>query len=81
MLTTKERITIIGESAFDEGSAAGFTANIDTHNPEDMTISVYQNNRALYKEHREQVRKDQAEFEEIAYAKQEELMVKNNQVK
>lgn len=76
MLTTKEKITITGESTFEDGSAAGFTASIDSQNPEDMTLSVYQNNKALYKTNRKQVRKDQADFEEMAYAKQEELIAK-----
>lgn len=76
MLTTKEKITITGESTFDDGSDAGFTASIDSQNPEDMTISMYQNNKAIYKANRVQVRTDQAAFEEIAYAKQEELIAK-----
>lgn len=76
MLTTKEKITITGESMIDDISAAGFTASIDSSNPENMTISVYQNNKAVYKENRTKVREDQAEFEDMAYEKQDELINK-----
>lgn len=74
MLTTKERISYMGESIIDDISVAGFTATIDASNPEDMNISVYQNNKEAYKKNRVQARADQAEFEDMAYAKQDEMI-------
>lgn len=74
MLNTKERISIIGESIIDDISVAGFTATIDSQNPENMNISVYQNNKEAYKNNRVQARADQASFEDAAYAKQDEMI-------
>lgn len=74
MLNTKERISIIGESIIDDISVAGFNATIDSNNPANMNISVYQNNKEAYKKNRVQARADQASFEDMAYAKQDEMI-------
>ncbi len=74
MLKTVQRITITGESIINDVSVAGFTAAIDSNNPSDMTISAWQNDKQAYKANRTAVRADQAEFEDLAYAKQDELI-------
>lgn len=74
MLKKEEKITIKGESIIDDKSVAGFTAAIDSNNPEDITFSSWQNDKAAYKENRTAVRADQAEFEDYAYSKQDEMI-------
>ena len=73
MLFKKTSTTIDGRSVVDDVEIAGFRASIDSDNPEDMTISVWQSNKAAYKANRAAARADQAEFEDYAYTVQEEL--------
>lgn len=74
MLKKTQNITITGESVINEISVAGFNATINSENPEDMTLSTWQNNKLACKENRAQVRADQAEFEDYAYTKQDEMI-------
>lgn len=74
MLKTKQKITITGESIINDVSVAGFSASIDSENPEDITLSQWQNDKKAYKENRAVVRSDYAEFEDFAYSKQDELI-------
>lgn len=74
MLTYKKEITLAGESKIDGVIAAGYQAKINSDNPEDMTISVWQSNKQVYKDNRVTCRIDQAEFEEAAYDLQEKLI-------
>lgn len=74
MLTIDTNITLTGKSMIDGVQAEGYQAVIKSDNPEDMTITSWQTNKALYKANRVQCRADSAEFEELAYAKQEELI-------
>lgn len=74
MLTFKKEITLAGESKIDGVIAAGYQAKINSDHPEDMTISVWQTNKELYKNNRTICRADQAAFEDTAYILQEELI-------
>lgn len=74
MLNVTQKITITGESIVDGVSIAGFSASINSNNPADMVLSMWQNNKQACKENRAIVRADQAEFEDFAYAKQDELI-------
>lgn len=74
MLNVIQKITITGESIVDGVSIAGFSASINSNNPADMVLSMWQNNKKACKENRAIVRADQAEFEDFAYAKQDELI-------
>ena len=74
MLTYKKEITLAGESKIDGVIAAGYQAKINSDNPEDMTISMWQSNKQAYKDNRVTCRIDQAEFEEAAYDLQEKLI-------
>ena len=74
MLNVIQKITITGESIIDGVNVAGFSASINSNNPSDMVLSSWQNNKQACKENRAAVRADQAEFEDFAYAKQDELI-------
>lgn len=73
MLIKKTSKTIEGRSVVDDVEIAGFRASIDSDNPDDMTISVWQSNKAAYKANRAVARADQAEFEDYAYSVQEKI--------
>lgn len=79
MLTTRRSITYTGESKIDGVAAENYQAVIDSENPEDMTISSWQTNKALYKANRSTCRADAAEFEDMVYAVQDELIAKKNE--
>ena len=74
MLEVTQKITITGESIIDGVNAAGFSASINSTNPADMVLTMWQNNKQVCKDNRAAVRADQAEFEDFAYAKQDELI-------
>ena len=74
MLEIKKNITLNGSSVFDGKQAAGFTAVIDSKDPEGMAINQWQANKSLYKEKRADVNADFAEFQDAAYALQDEMI-------
>lgn len=74
MLKMKERITITGESVIDDVAVEGYQAQIDSTNPEDMSLTSWQNNKELYKANRTTCRADEAAFEDYAYSRQDELI-------
>ena len=74
MLKTKKNITLTGSSVIDGKVAEGYSAIIDSTNPQDRNISSWQQDKALYKENRAQCRMDETEFEELAYACQDEMI-------
>lgn len=73
MLEIRKQITILGESKVDGKTAEKYSATIDDADPKTMSISRWKANEDLYKENREQCRKDYAEFEDTAYLLQEEM--------
>lgn len=74
MLTMKKSITLTGNSTIDGVIAEGYQAVIDSNNPEDMNISSWQADKAVYKANRTQCRADAAAFEDAAYELQDELI-------
>lgn len=74
MLNISEKITITGKSVIDGVEVCGYSAQIESTNPANMTLSDWQINKDLYKANRAACRADQAEFEDYAYAKQDELI-------
>ena len=74
MLKTTQKITISGMSIIDDVNVAEYSAQIDSENPENMTLSNWQNNKELYKVNRTACRANQAGFEDLAYQKQDELI-------
>lgn len=76
MLEVNREITLIGSSKIGDEIAENYRATIMSGNPEDMTFSSFQIDKALYKENRTTCREDRAAFEEKAYALQDEMIAK-----
>lgn len=74
MLTMKKSVTITGNSTIDGAIAEGYSAKIDSDNPENITFSSYQQDKAVYKANRAQCRADSAEFEDACYEIQDEMI-------
>lgn len=74
MLNMKKSITLTGESMINGVQAEGYSATINSNDPEDMTLSSWQTDKALYKANRSQCRQDAADFEDAAYALQDEMI-------
>lgn len=79
----KQNITLTGQSVItvtaedgttNEVVAETFNATINSADPENMTLSSYQNDKAVYKANRTQCRRDEAEFEDACYAIQDEMI-------
>ena len=78
MLKKTEKLSITGESIVTDAegkqvSAAGFSATIDSVNPKEISLSMWQNNQDAFNDNRSTVRADQRAFEDYAYEKQDEL--------
>ena len=74
MLNFQKEITFTGRSVIDGVEVVGFSAKIKSDDPSNITFSSWQMNKELYKENREQCRKDEAEFEDKVYETQDELI-------
>lgn len=77
-LTTKKEITLTGESRIDDVVAEVYRAVINSENPDDMTLTAVQRDKALYKANRRQCRADNEEFEEMAYDLQDEMIAQKS---
>lgn len=69
-------VTLSNNITVDGVIVKGQTASIRSDNPEDITFTEWTNDKTLYKEHRAEIRVLEAEFEDLAYAKQEEMLMK-----
>lgn len=74
MLKVERSITLTGESIIDGVQAEGYSAKISSENPDGITFSNWQANKTLYKANRTQCRQDAADFEDAAYAVQDEMI-------
>ena len=74
MLNTKKNITVTGSSSINGVKAIEFKATIDSDNPQNLSLTNWQTDKALYKENRATCRADQAEFEDQVYALQDEMI-------
>lgn len=78
MLRTNGRITLTGESVIGAGEnekiACVYSASIDLESPDRMTIGQVQKDKDLYKAHRDECREDYADFEDMVFTKQENLL-------
>ena len=79
MLTVKKEYTLTGESKIDGVVAESYRAVINSENPIDMVMSSVQRDKALYKANRVICRQDSADFEEIAFAMQDQLISERTQ--
>lgn len=73
-LHSRKKITVEGESVINGAVVQGYRAEINSDNPEDITISDWIVDKNGYKENRVQARRDSNEFEDMAYAIQDEMI-------
>ena len=73
-LHSRKKITVEGESVINGVVVQGYRAEINSENPEDITISDWITDKNGYKENRVQARRDSVEFEDMAYALQDEMI-------
>lgn len=74
MLNLKQSIVMTGESVIDGVTAAGYRAEINSTTPEDMTLSNWVQDKAMYKANRNECSTDKLAFEDAAYALQDKLI-------
>lgn len=74
MLKVKKNIKLTGESLLETTAVEGYSAEIDSENPENISISNWQINKDLYKKNRTQCLQDYAAFMDKAYALQDEML-------
>ena len=78
MLNTTKTVTLNGNSTIDGIMAEGYTASIDSANPENMSMSSWIADQKLYKAHRSDCRVDKAAFEDAAFALQDEMIAEKS---
>ena len=75
-LTTSKSINLSGQSVINGVTVETYTASCSEANPKTMYIQQSTTNQELRKENR----KDRDEFEELAYAMQDEMIANKGQV-
>lgn len=73
-LQSRKKITFEGESVINGVVVQGYRAEINSDNPEDIVISEWIVDKNGYKDNRVQARQDNSDFEDMAYALQDELI-------
>lgn len=73
----QKNVTITGRSIIDDTEVEGYQATINSDKPEDIMFNYWPMNASLKKEHRVECRKDRAEFEDMAYQIQDEMLEEN----
>lgn len=71
--TVKKQLTLTNEIKVDNVVVKGQQATISSDG-RDITFSDWCNNMKLYKENRTQIREKEAEFEDMAFREQEEMI-------
>lgn len=74
MLEIIKTTTFTGTSKIGEAPAKVFSATINTANPEEMSFNHYVVSYALYKQNRSAIGAEQLQFEDAAYAFQDQLI-------
>ncbi|SOB47833.1 conserved hypothetical protein [Lactococcus piscium] len=72
-LTTKQTVSLIGESRVNGQTIASFTAQIPQQADGNSSVNLYVADQALYNFNRTEVRKDQAEFQAKVYEVEDEI--------
>ena len=80
MLNISKSITLNGTSIFDNISAQGYQAVIDSNAPENMQLSNWINDYATYKAHREECTTERTQFEDTAFELQEKMIEEKNKI-
>lgn len=79
MLKHSIRVFIEGKSAIDGVDVASFSASVSSNNPNNIVFSTRQLDQAACKEHRVEVRADEAAFSDYAYSVQDKMLAEFNQ--
>ncbi len=79
MLETTKSITLNGNSTFDGVIAQTYQAVIDSNVPENMTLSNWIGDYAVYKNHRIECSTERSQFEDKAYELQEEAIAEKTE--
>lgn len=79
-LTTSKSINLSGQSVINGVTVETYTASCSEANPKTMYIQQSTTKQELRKENRTQCRKDRDDFEELAYAMQDEMIANKGQV-
>lgn len=74
MLTTKQNITIDGESVVNGVKIQTFRAVINSADPTNLRFTTLRNDEAAYKENRVETRADEAAFEDYVYSIQDTML-------
>lgn len=74
MLETNKSLTIRGYSKIDGVVAEEYSADINSTNPEDVAFSFWKRDKSLCKTNREVCRQDSANFEDMVYSIQDEMI-------
>lgn len=74
-LTYQDTIQRVGYTTINGEKVVQHNCMISSENPQEMRVTMVKLNPTLYKENRSICRSDFAEFEDAAYALQEELIV------
>lgn len=74
MLKVTKNIEITGTSIFEEKTAAGYSAKINSNDPTDMTLTNWIADKDSYKTNRTQCYAERETFEDEVYALQAELI-------
>lgn len=72
--TLRKNITITASSQIDGKNVEGYSATINSENLDDVSFSQFQTDKELYKKNRTQCRKDNAEFEDLVYTIQDQMI-------
>ncbi len=74
MLKMEKKMILTGQTIINGAVAENHTATIDSSDPENISISSFQQDKAACKANRIQCRADKAEFEDMVYALQDEMI-------
>lgn len=78
-LTIVDTIRRTGYTIIDDKKVVEYTCVIPSDNPEGMRMTSTRLHPEMYKEHRDQCRADLAEFENMCYQFQDELIAKKGE--
>lgn len=78
MLKHSIRVFIEGKSTIDGVDVASFSASISSNNLNNIVFSTRQLDQSVCKEHRVEVRADEAAFSDYAYSIQDKMIAEFN---
>lgn len=78
MLKVTKNVTLTGHSIIDGMIGETYSAMIDSDNPVNASLSSYISDKVTYKANRDQCRQDAAEFEDMVFALQDEMIEAHN---